>query len=822
MQQRALLTLGSGNWQQGFDSATLQLWEADSRTPIQFSGSLPPAPNLAPIFRQWRSLYVALYGNYGTWRRAAKTPAPTLRSSDAVSDFPIDIDEDDITHVSVAKFHQLGQALRQQLNRWLESDGFRRIDQQLRIHLSRRDEICIILTAENPDVLRYPWQLWQLFEDYPRSELALSPSNYQRSVKTPQSKDHNRVAVLAVLGNADDIDIGTDQQILAALPGADVTLLAEPGLDELQQHLWHHTWDILFFAGHSSSEHQGILQLNQTDTITLMQLKYALRAAIAQGLQLAIFNSCDGLGLAWDLADLHIPQVIVMREPVPDAVAQAFLKHFLTAFARGQSLYLAVRAAREQLQPLEQLCPYATWLPVIVQNPAELPINWHDLQGDRPSPTLIPAASSEGSGQVPMAAGSSGTKTSALALAPRDRILQSLWVPLVTTTAVLALRLLGGLVSLELYTFDWLMRLRPMEPPDRRFLVVTISEADIRAQPPERRGSLADATLERLLDKLDRSQARLVGLDIYRDYPVSPDYPALATRLRNSNRFVGVCKSRDPTIDPDGVDPPPELAEDFIGFSDFVDDADGVLRRHLVALEADPAATCTTPYAFSARLAFLYLQDEGISARFNPAGNLVMGKAVLPQLQSRSGGYQSIDAGGYQIMLNYRALASPSAIADQVSLTQMLNGQVNPEAIANRIVLIGVTANSITDDWATPYGKSSTTKTAGVFVQAHMTSQLISAALGERPVLRVLPIWGGWLWLGGWAMGGWAMGLMILNGRVRWGLGFGGLGLILLVGSSLWLLVGGYWVPLVPAALTFIGTGAGTAFGKTARHGVVK
>jgi cysteine sulfinate desulfinase/cysteine desulfurase-like protein len=39
-----------------------------------------------------------------------------------------------------------------------------------------------------------------------------------------------------------------------------------------------------------------------------------------------------------------------MREPVPDIVAQEFLKHFLVAFSSGQSLHLAVREARQRLE----------------------------------------------------------------------------------------------------------------------------------------------------------------------------------------------------------------------------------------------------------------------------------------------------------------------------------------------------------------------------------------------------------------------------------------------------------------------------------------
>lgn len=91
------------------------------------------------------------------------------------------------------------------------------------------------------------------------------------------------------------------------------------------------------------------MRLNAIDRLTIPQLKHALRKAIERGLNTAIFNSCDGLGLAADLADLHIPQVLVMREPVPDPVAHAFLQGFLKSFAVGNPFYIAVREVRERL-----------------------------------------------------------------------------------------------------------------------------------------------------------------------------------------------------------------------------------------------------------------------------------------------------------------------------------------------------------------------------------------------------------------------------------------------------------------------------------------
>ena len=143
-------------------------------------------------------------------------------------------------------------------------------------------------------------------------------------------------------------------------------------------------WEILFFAGHSQTEGEtGRIYLNEQrkdNSLTIEQLQASLRIAIANGLKLAIFNSCDGLGLANTLEKLHIPTIIIMREPVPNKVAQEFFKHFLTAFALSyKSLHLSVRQAREQLQILEGEFPGASWLPVICQNPAVEPPDWLNI-----------------------------------------------------------------------------------------------------------------------------------------------------------------------------------------------------------------------------------------------------------------------------------------------------------------------------------------------------------------------------------------------------------------------------------------------------------
>jgi hypothetical protein len=267
------------------------------------------------------------------------------------------------------------------LNLWLNSELFRSVKEQLLEKLNPSESIRIILQTEDSQLRRIPLQLWDFFERYPQAEIALSSIAYEKKQKYKPSKSH--IKILAILGDSTDINTQKDRVLLEELANAEVKFLVEPQRQVLNDELWLQPWDIFFFAGHSFTQSEkeiGHFRINKTDSLTIAELKNALTKAIERGLHLAIFNSCDGLGLATNLADLHIPQMIVMREPVPDKVAQEFLKNFLTEFSNGKPLYQSVREARSKLQGLEDEFPCATWLPVICQNPAEIPLAWYQLQ----------------------------------------------------------------------------------------------------------------------------------------------------------------------------------------------------------------------------------------------------------------------------------------------------------------------------------------------------------------------------------------------------------------------------------------------------------
>lgn len=765
MSQLVVLNLGKGHWQQGFSTVIAQLWQPNDPTPVQFTGGLPAAPDLELLYQRWQRLYETLYSYLG-WR--SRTLLPTVEPE-------FEIDDTDFTYVSATEFEHLCQKLQQQFNQWLNADEFRNIDRKLRTCLVPTDEVRFIITTEFNPVLRLPWCLWQFFDDYPNAELALSPPEFTRSIKTAVDNPGGKVKILAVLGDRHGIDIEQDRALLERLPHTELTFLVEPSRTELDRHLWQPGWDLFFFAGHSSSQGKGQIQVNQSENLTIDQLKYALRKAIEQGLKLAIFNSCDGLGLARTLADLHLPQVIVMREPVPDRVAQEFLKHFLMAFSSGRSLYAAVREAREKLQPLEQEFPCATWLPVICQNPAEVPSTWEAWQGPRV-----------------------GVK--------RDRLPGRGWRTvlfsgLLVTAILTGVRWLGWLQPLELGAFDLLTRLRPAEKADPRLIIVTVTEQDIQSQGAEpRQGSLSDRSLNRLLAKLEQYNPIAIGLDLYRDFPVSANQPDLAQRLKQNDRLVAICKRPDPVTNPIGIVPPPEVPSDRLGFSDFVEDNDGVLRRHLLVMSPNPVSPCTPALAFSVQLAFRYLNAKGVVAEFTPTWALKLGSTIAPRLGNRTGGYQPMDAGGVQLLLNYRS--TPQRVAQQVTLAQVLSGEINPAAFKDRVVLVGVTSPNTGDYWATPYGKSFVDRVPGVFLQAQMVSQLLSTALDGRPLLWVWHLWGEIGWIGGWAIVG---GLLAWYFRhpVRWTLTIA-IAIVIVSGLCFIVLIVGGWIPLVPAGLAIV------------------
>ncbi|PZV19389.1 MAG: adenylate/guanylate cyclase domain-containing protein [Leptolyngbya sp.] len=362
------------------------------------------------------------------------------------------------------------------------------------------------------------------------------------------------------------------------------------------------------------------------------------------------------------------------------------------------------------------------------------------------------------------------------------------------TGLVLGIRQLGQLESLELTVYDAMVRLQPKAPADARLLIVTITEADIRTQ---KRWPLPDRVYAEALKHLQQYQPRAIGLDILRDIPIEPGHTALTKELRRSN--VIVIQSLGNT--PDEASPAPlQVPADRIGFNDLIIDPDGIIRRNLMIVSDSTSESVS----FSTRLAMQYLNQSGDRL---PNGDFVLGKATFSPLRSNSGGYQRIDVGGEQILLDYRSAHYPSA---KVTLNQVLQGQVDPALIKDRVVLIGTTAPSVKDLFFTPFSATATAnpKMPGVVIHAQMLSQTLTAAIEGRSLFWFWSEPIEVLWIVIWAIVGGLLAWWIQRPLL---LALAGTGLLLLlvgVGYSLFLHQG--WVPIAAPALAAIMVGSFT------------
>lgn len=860
-----VLSLEGDLKQQGFRIAA-EFGLDGARPTWEHRGQLPPAPELLALLNQWRHDYNRLGDASRLFMRLT----------------PQEIDYSGSIHDPFANCQQSAQLLAQRLRQWLaQAVSFQDINLRLREFCNLDDRIRVIIRSNDPSIYRLPWHQWDFIDRYQGAEVAFSGLTTEGVALPSRQSRSRKVRILAILGDPLDIDIDSDRALLQALPDAEVTFLVQPDRSIITDQLWDRPWDILFFAGHSktetyssetsnlapsshipyasaahttesssSSTHtlNGRIYLNRTDSLSLDELTFGLRQAIRQGLRLAIFNSCDGLGLASALEKLHLPQFIVMREPIPDKIAQTFLNRFLQRFSSGNSFYHSVRQAREQLQGLEQNYPCASWLPVIYQDVSARSLHWDDFLeplSPVPSKSIVDPHSIDQSFNSqaldPSSVAVHGLETKLPSIPRegfpppthpqtgqtrnRDRSSVALPLPLqcviygslglIIAGIVIGLRSIGWMQPLELKAYDHLMAIRPNQSlADNRLLVISIDEEDIqyqRQQQMDLDGSLSDTALLNVLRKIERHRPAAIGIDILHDF----DFEAtLADHVKQHPHIFAIC--RDKTPEQPGVPPPANISRQQLGFTNTPLDPDGIVRRQFLG-EPKANTLCQTQESLAFQLARQYLEtveEKNMRWITEPTETpdlllqslgypqLILGSTPIPKITRRAGGYHLPDGevGGYQMLINYRA-TPPKHVTLRELLSETSDSQL-PDLITNRIILIGVVDNK-TDLHMTPYNQGTPRDaTAGVMVQAQTASHIISAVVDNRPLIQWWSEQKEAVWILAWGLIG-GFSIVVCPASVpRWLILCSG-GVVLYVGS-LALLLQGLWVPFIPASLTFL------------------
>ena len=371
-----------------------------------------------------------------------------------------------------------------------------------------------------------------------------------------------------------------------------------------------------------------------------------------------------------------------------------------------------------------------------------------------------------------------------------------------TVLLILTLRCLGGLQSFEWMILDSWFRLRPLESPDTRITIVTIDESDISKI---QQWPFPDSVLAQAIANIKQQQPRVMGLDIYRDLPVEPGHQDLQKVLAATPNLIGIKKVVG-NIAGLGVAPPPILAEKGrVAAADLVMDRDGKLRRNLLSLKDRDGQTIL---ALGTKLALLYLEQEHIFPEViaSPPQKLRLGQGTFMPLRANDGGYLNLKLGGYQILGNFRRSAAGFAT---ISFSQVLAGEIPPHLVRDRLILIGLKAESFQDRFYIPYSTSMGNTLAGVEVHADLASQIIATALGERKVFRFWSESAEWLWIIWWSGIGTVLAWLLSTPKsICLGIASASAGLI--IGNYV-LFLASYWVILVSPLLALVGAAVGNS-----------
>jgi branched-chain amino acid transport system substrate-binding protein len=345
MSYSVVLRIIGGSFEEGYDI------QAEIRHDRQILGTefghLPPNPEIPRLYEETFPTHYANWGSRSNWGERV-----------------IDDGDGSIEYIKVCI--DTAKQLEQLFQTWMQYANLGDIYSGITREIPRGSHPLFILEAwGNHTIQRLPWHNWEwLNKAYPGTEVVLSRKAFP--VKIAQQ----RLRILVILGSEENIDLKADWAALEnnLKPIAELQLLNQPDFHQLCDQI-RQGCDILFFAGHSdSNDKSGWIKINKDELVNINELIPELASAVRKGMKMVFMNSCSGLGIASQLAELNVPYVVAMREPIHNDVAAKFVESCLASLSQGNSLTSAVSLSRIALRRLENKYICASWMPIIFQS----------------------------------------------------------------------------------------------------------------------------------------------------------------------------------------------------------------------------------------------------------------------------------------------------------------------------------------------------------------------------------------------------------------------------------------------------------------------
>ena len=371
----------------------------------------------------------------------------------------------------------------------------------------------------------------------------------------------------------------------------------------------------------------------------------------------------------------------------------------------------------------------------------------------------------------------------------------------ITTLGLWFIRELGLLQWSELASYDYMTRLASNNSFDSRLLIVGVTEQDLQIQ---QTSILSDQTVAQVIEIIQDHKPAVIGLNILRDIPEPPGTEQLYKVLERDNVIV-VYSLPGSKGDYLGASPPPDVPPSRIGFTDILFDKDNVVRRSLLYIQSSNGMR--KAYSFPLQVSSKYLQFHKKLDDFQvTSDNLKINSTIFPILIPTSGGYSlpQSNVEGWQILVRYRS----HKIARLISLKQALNEDFDPQWIKDKIVLIGYVAPSKGTSFLTPYSKDAEyiIEMPSIKIYGTVISQILNAVLDGKKLVVTIPDYVEWILIISWGFIGTIMVWYYWSFKnLLWFVYIFGIALLLAISYFIFFICG-WWLPLAPSLLMFLGT----------------
>src|SRR5262245_21930958 len=318
---------------------------------------------------------------------------------------------------------------------------------------------------------------------------------------------------------------------------------------------------------------------------------------------------------------------------------------------------------------------------------------------------------------------------------------------------------LGFFQVQEFQVYDFFIRNQPRAASSDPIVLVEMTESDIHS--PTLDYPIYDEKLAELLRVLEAGQPAVIGLDIWRDIPVPKngkgieEFNQVLLTYSNIVAIFTLGGLQSPIAPPPILKSDPERVafNDNFPLDDKVDRTSQKVRRCTLLATGKSEDGSEQPFdSLPFRVALLYLQRKGIEPE--PDGSNTnsfrLGKATLRKFQPNDGAYVGADAKGWQMLLDFKC---PDQFK-RYSVSQALSGEIPPETLRDKIVLVGINTPSVSDERVTPISRSH----KGIEVQSQAIHQLLRQAQNGEQRLRFLDDWLEDTWMLLWCAAGGAIG----------------------------------------------------------------